>query len=204
MAFGHYARHDEVLETPELERYAGLLLGGQKHRMHQVSAAVGRVQLQRYDERVAEIQAAMNYFWDLLADVPGIEDHRPDDDGSTKGGWYAPKGLYRPGELDGLSVDRFAEAVRAEGSICSPSPGCNRALHTHPMLREADVYGHGEPTRLANANRDVREPEGTLPVAEGIQERCFSIPWFKRDRPEVVEQHAEAYRKVAENYGALL
>jgi dTDP-4-amino-4,6-dideoxygalactose transaminase len=202
VAFGHYSRHEEVLERPGLKQFSGLPLGGQKHRMHQISAAVGRVQLEQYDERMAEIQTAMNHFWDLLDDVAGIHAHRPDDETSTKGGWYAPKGLYRPAELDGLPVSRFAEAVRAEGSICGA--GCNAALHTHPMLREADVYGHGEPTRLAHASRDVREAEGSLPVAEGIQERCFSTPWFKRHRPEIIEQHASAYRKVARNHRALL
>jgi len=201
VAFGHYARHGE-LEDPELAQFAGLPFGGFKHRMHQVSSAVGRVQLDHYDERMAEIQKAMSYFWELLEDVPGVRAHRPDDEDSTMGGWYAPKGLYRPGELDGLPVERFAEAVSAEGTTCHP--GCNQALHTHPLVNEADIYGHGRPTRLVNAHRDVREPEGSLPVAEGIQERCFAIPWFKHHRPELIEQHAEAYRKVALNHEELL
>lgn len=202
VAFGHYSRHDDVLERPELAQYAGLPFGGQKHRMHQISAAVGRVQLRAYDDRMAEIQDAMNYFWDLLADVPGIRAHRPDHEDSTMAGWYAPKGLYYPEELDGLSVERFAAAVEAEGSSCSG--GCNMALHLHPLVQEADVYDHGEPTRTANAHRDVREEEGDLPVAEGIQELCVSVPWFKRHRPAVIEQHAAAYRKVAENHEELL
>jgi len=200
LAFGHYSRRDELTD-PELRRFADVPLGGYKHRMHQLSSAVGRVQLREYDDRMADIQAAMNYFWDLLADVPGIDDHRPDDPDSTMGGWYSPKGLYRPGELGGLPIDRFAAAVEAEGSTCSP--GCNFPLHTHPMLREADVYDHGVPTRVAHASRDVREAEGDLPVAEGIQERTFNIPWFKHHRPGIIEQHAAAYRKVAENHEAL-
>lgn len=202
VAFSHYTRHSDTLEREDLAAFAGLPFGGRKHRMHQISAAVGRVQLESYDERMDEIQRAMNYFWDLLKDVSGIRAHRPDDEDSTMGGWYAPKGLYDPNELGGLSVGRFAEAVRAEGSSCSA--GCNFALHTHPLLHEADVYGHGEPTRIANAHRDVREQEGDLPVAEGIQKRCFAIPWFKRYRPDVVEQHANAFRKVAENHDVLL
>lgn len=202
VAFGHYSRHDEALNRPELEQYAGLPFGGQKHRMHQISAAVGRVQLKHYDDRMAEIQDAMDYFWDCLEDVPGVRAHRPDHEDSTMAGWYSPKGLYYPEELDGLSVERFAEAVEAEGSSCIP--GCNMALHEHPLLQEADIYGHGEPTRLANAHRDVREDEGDLPVAEGIQEGCFTVPWFKRHRPSVIEQHAEAYRKVAANHEELL
>ena len=45
--------------------------------MHQMSAAVGRVQLKHYNERMEEIQRSMNYFWDLLEGVPGIKAHRP-------------------------------------------------------------------------------------------------------------------------------
>ena len=202
VAFGHYKRHDGVLEHPDLAPYAGLPFGGHKHRMHQLSAAVGRVQLRSYDTRMAEIQSAMASFWARLEDVPGIRPHRPTAEGSTMGGWYSPKGLYEPAELDGLPVDRFAAAVRAEGSRCSA--GCNDALHLHPLLQEADVFGHGTPTRLAHADRDVRDDPGTLPVAEGIQERCFGIPWFKRDRPGVIDQHADAFRKVAEHYDELL
>ena len=201
-AFSHYSRHSETLEREELTEFAGLPLGGHKHRMHQISAAVGRVQLESYDERIKEIQNAMNYFWDELAGVPGISAHRPDDKGSTMGGWYAPKGLYDPNELGGLPANQFVEAVRAEGSFCSK--GCNSALHRHPLLHEADVYGHGKPTRIAHAHRDVREEEGDLPTAEGIQEQCFSIPWFKRFRPEIIDQHVNAYRKVAKNADELL
>ncbi|MCU4743262.1 DegT/DnrJ/EryC1/StrS family aminotransferase [Natronoglomus mannanivorans] len=202
VAFSHYSRHSDTLEREELVKFAGLPFGGHKHRMHQISAAVGRVQLKSYDERMAEIQQAMNYFWDSLEDVPGIRAHRIDDEDSSMGGWYAPKGLYDAEALGGLPVDRFVEAVNAEGTTCRK--GCNFALHTHPLLHEADIYGHGKPTRIANAHRDVREEEGDLPVAEGIQERCFAVPWFKQYRPEIIDQHANAFRKVAENYDVLL
>ena len=96
--------------------FIGLPMGGYKYRIHQVSSAVGRVQLKYYDARTAEIRKAMNYFWDLLEGVPGLRAHRPPEGSeSTMGGWYAPHGLYLPEELEQLSVSRFAEAVRAEG-----------------------------------------------------------------------------------------
>jgi dTDP-4-amino-4,6-dideoxygalactose transaminase len=203
LAFGHYSRYDDRVESEELRPYRGLPLGGYKYRMHQLSSAMGRVQLKYYDERCAEIRKAMNYFWDLLEGVPGLKAHRtPKNSGSNMGGWYAAHGLYVPEELEGLSVTRFAEAVRAEGSICSP--GANKPLHLHPLLNTCDVYGHGTPTRIANADRDLRQPPGSLPVSEGMGERTYFIPWFKHYRPQLIEQHANAYLKVAENYGELL
>lgn len=211
VAFGHYERTtatqwatgEKVLTEPELVKFAGLPQGGVKFRMHQLSSAVGRVQLRHYKERMAEIQKAMNYFWDLLEGVPGIRAHRPPkDSGSTMGGWYAARGLYRAEELGGLPVQKFCQAVRAEG--VSTSPGANFPLHLHPLLNEADIYGHGKPTRIANATRDVRQPKGSLPVSESIPTTCYSIPWFKHYRPQIIEEHALAFRKVAENYKELL
>ncbi len=76
LAFGHYARHDE-LTIPELVEVAGMPQGGFKYRMHQLSSAMGRVQLRHYDERNAEILKSMNYFWDEIGDVPSVKPHRP-------------------------------------------------------------------------------------------------------------------------------
>jgi len=204
IAFGHYERHD-TLTLEELKAGAGLPWGGYKYRMHQLTSGMGRLQLKYYPRLMAEIDKAMNYFWDLLEGVPGIGDHRPQKgSGTTKGGWYAPHGLYRPEELGGLSIHRFCEAVRAEGAPCSP--GCNLALHLHPVFNTIDIYHQGKSTRIANSPRgvDVRQPPGSLPVSEGIQERVFNIPWFKHYRPEIIKEYAYAFRKVAESYEELL
>jgi len=203
LAFGHYERYDDRITTQNLRPYRNLPLGGYKYRMHQLSSAVGRVQLKQYDERIAEIRHAMNYFWDLLADVPGLQAHRVNEEGvNTMAGWYAPHGLYKPAELGGLSVTRFAEAVRAEGSVCWP--GINKPLHIHPLLTEADVYGHDRPTRIAHAHRDLIREQGALPVSETIGAMTYSIPWFKHYRPEIIEEHANAFRKAAEHASELL
>ena len=203
VAFAHYERHESALTLPQLVKDKGLPFGGLKYRMHQLSSAMGRVQLKHYRQRMEEIQTAMNYFWDLLEGAPGLKAHRPPrDSGSTMGGWYSSRGLYHPEELGGLPVATFVEAVVAEGAFSRP--GTNAPLHPHPVLNTVDVYGDGKPTRLAFSNRDVRQPAGSLPITESIPERVMRIPWFKRFRPELIEQHAAAFRKVAENAGALL
>jgi len=204
VALGHYERNNGGIQTASLQPYAGLPLGGYKFRMHQISSAVGRVQLRHYETRQEQISLAMNDFWDLLEDVPGLRAHRPErGSGSRMGGWYAARGHYRPEELGGLSVTRFAEAVRAEGAtMCSP--GCNIPLHNHPLFKDADVYDHGKPTRIANSSRDVRLLDAELPVTNAVSARLYVIPWFKHFRKEQIRQYADAYRKVAENYQELL
>ena len=202
VAFGHYERTTKSLTLPELKKFAGLPQGGYKYRMHQISSAVGRVQLKHYRERMEEIQKAMNYFWDLLEGVPGIKPHRPaKDTGSTMGGWYAPHGIYVPEQVGGLPVQKFCEAVRAEG--VSTGPGANVLLHLHPVMNECDVYHQGKPTRIANVKKDIRQPKGSLPVSETMPNRCYGIPWFKHYRPQIIQEHALAFRKAAENADAL-
>jgi dTDP-4-amino-4,6-dideoxygalactose transaminase len=205
IAFGHYDRyHENSIETDYLKPYAGLPLGGYKYRMHQLSSAVGRVQLKYYDARTEEIRKAMNYFWDLLEGVPGLRAHRPaKDSGSNMAGWYAARGIYVEEELGGLSVSRFAEAVRAEG-FGGCYPGCNLPLHTHPLFKTCDVYGHGKPTRIAHSTHDVREFDKDLPVSEKFGFMTYVIPWFKHYTPAIIEEYANAFRKVAENYKELL
>jgi Predicted pyridoxal phosphate-dependent enzyme apparently involved in regulation of cell wall biogenesis len=52
LAFGHYERFGNSIKTESLLPYNGLPLGGYKYRMHQLSSAVGRVQLKYYDKDV--------------------------------------------------------------------------------------------------------------------------------------------------------
>ena len=94
IALGTYERYTAADTTTEaLKPYCGLPMGGYKHRMHQLSSAMGRVQLKYYDDRCIEIRKAINYFWDLLEGVPGIRAHRVDEStGSNMAGWYRPHG----------------------------------------------------------------------------------------------------------------
>jgi dTDP-4-amino-4,6-dideoxygalactose transaminase len=204
VAFGHYERFNDSITNPELKPYAGLPMGGYKYRMHQLSSAVGRVQLKYYDERCREIRKAMNYFWDLLEGVPGLKAHRVQEDSENNmAGWYAPHGIYKPDELGGLSVARFAEAVR-DGGVMDCIAGCNAALHTHGLFHSCDIYGHGKPTRIANEDCDIRSDDKTLPVSEKVGTMTYTIPWFKHYRSEIIAEYANAYRRAAENYKELL
>ena len=209
VAFGHYDRTGSDVKDSSLRQMVdpdhfatGLPLGGIKARMNQTCAAMGRVQLKHYQSRIEEIQTAMNYFWDLLEGVPGIRPHRVGKGtNSTMGGWFNPLGHYVPEELDGLPVNRFIDAVKSEGVRCGR--GANFPLHLHPLFNSADVYNDGKPTRIAFACRDVRQCAGSLPVTESLGNRVLGVPWFKHHQPELIEQYAEAFRKVATNASQL-
>lgn len=210
IAFAHYERTLTDLTLPDLKATAaasgfatGLPLGGVKGRVNQTCSAMGRVQLRHYPARIKAIQDAMNHFWDLLEGCPGVRPHRPGKDSkSTMGGWYNPVGHYLPDELGGLPVEKFVEAVNAEGG--RSGRGVNFPMHLHPVLNDADVYRDNKPTRIAFTDRDIRQGRGSLPVSERLGERAFGIPWFKHHRPQSIKQYATAFRKVAEHAGDLI
>jgi len=105
--------------------------------------------------------------------------------------------------LGGLSISRFCEALRAEG-VRDCQPGCNLALHTHPLFHNLDVYGSGKPTNMGGSSQTPKQPEKSLRVSAGIQPKVFKVPWFKRYRTKAIGQYAEAFHKVVENYHELL
>ncbi len=205
LLFGHYSRHPKI-ELEHLKKYTGLPSGGYKYRMHQLTSAFGRVQLTMYREQFAEIDKAMTYFCDLLDEIPGLTPVRPaKDSGSNKGGWYLPLMHYNSQELGGLSVQRFVEAVKAEGVECFP--GCNKPLHDHILMTDMDVYGHGKPTRVANLPEGVtieNQSDEDFPVGANINDKVCMIPWFKHYKPEIIKEYADVFAKVVSNYQDLL
>jgi len=66
--------------------------------------------------------------------------------------------------------------------------------------------GHGRPTRIAclDESANIDKYIEKLPVSESINLYVFEVPWFKRYLPEIIEEHANAYKKVIRNYKALL
>jgi len=141
-------------------------------------------------------------FWDLMEGVPGIRPHRPPKgSGNTMGGWYNSVGLYKPEELGGLSVTSYIQALQKEG--VDIRHGINRPLHLHPLLQTCDVYGLGKPTVVAHKEgKEMAVP--SLPISESIRGRCIGVPNFKKFYPPVIEQYVTAFRKVSNNYRALL
>ena len=73
-----------------------------------------------------------------------------------------PPDFYLPEELDGLPVERFIEAVSAEGLRIGH--GLSDPFHLHPVFTDVDIYGDGKPTQYAFTPEDVRAPGGSLPV----------------------------------------
>ncbi|MDD5598087.1 MAG: DegT/DnrJ/EryC1/StrS family aminotransferase [Victivallaceae bacterium] len=209
--FGHARRHSEDLQLeaykiqPGKLWHCGIPWGGIKGRLNQFTSALGLVQLKKYPAEMAEIQAAMNYFSDLIDEIPGLKSIRPADARSTKGGWYASHMIYDSAALNGLSVTAFYNAISAEG-IAGCYPYGYRPLHLHPLFQTIDVFNEGRPTRLSCLPEgiDIRENPGDLPLAERIGSRVMLQPQFKKFDKKAIELYVSGFRKIAEYSKELL
>lgn len=207
LAFGHYDRNNakRIQVSEELKPYFHISLSGMKGRVNQLCAALARVQLKYYDERCAEIRRCMNYFYDLIDQIPGLKGLRIDEStGSNMAGFYYPTILYNPDEFHGLTAKTYAKAVTAEmgTTVFDINAGANFCLHTHNLFQTFDLINSGKPSRIANADRDVRVLDEKLKDAPN--RNCFFAPWIKKFNKEWIEKLANVFKFVAENHESLL
>ncbi len=202
IVFGHYERVKQAVKNPDLQRYAGLSLGGFKYRMHQLTSALARVRLKYYDQDRAPGVQALEHLFRLCSDIPGVSCNFPLNHPKAKvGSSYCQRFILADEIIQRVPNTVIAEAVSAEGLNCSA--GGYYCHHLHPFWNDCDVYGDGRPTRIAFSDRDVRQKQGDCPVAEKITQRLISVPRFTAYNPELVEQAASVYHKVFSNLDQL-
>jgi dTDP-4-amino-4,6-dideoxygalactose transaminase len=208
IAYAHYERTgvasrfnlvDNQITDADLRKFAGIPIGAMKGRMNQTCSAMGLVQLRYFPKRIQEIQEAINYFWEIMGETPGLYPHRISKSEGTMGCWYYPQALYKAEELNGTSSETFSRAINAEG-VHWCFPGGNSPLHIHPYFHESDIFHLGRPTSIAFGNQDMRQGPGTLPVSEKIHEITIAIPWFKKCIKRDIKIYADAFSKVAEYF----
>ena len=146
----------------------------------------------------------MNYFWDLVEEIPGLRGIRTEKgSGSTMAGWYACKGMYDPEAFHGLPSHKFCEAVRAEfNGYEKCCPGANFCLHTHNLFKKFDFRNAGKASTIEYM--DAAEYYGNEGCERSLEDRCFTVPWFKKYDKEFIEKVASCFKKVADNHLSLL
>ena len=118
------------------------------YRMTQLQAALLLAQLERFEEQLKRRQENAEYLTERLSEIEGIEPVKVDPRLNRHQPWpYAFK--YDPKAFRGASIDRFVEAVKAEGVPASRID--------HPPLYETLARGPiGRIVRKSNYPR-VRE-----------------------------------------------
>ncbi|MEV6925330.1 DegT/DnrJ/EryC1/StrS family aminotransferase [Dactylosporangium sp. NPDC051485] len=194
---GHYNKRcrSEIPADHPLYPYATTGMG-LKFRIHPLAAAVALDQLCHLDEYLDGREAIARYIIDELSGTPGI--NVPDIPDGHRASWYGLPLLYQPHELDGLPVDRFYRALRAEGCHEADQPGSTCPLNLHPLFANPGPLFPAYSEAIAYA-------AGDFPVAEHIHANTIKLPVWHRDEDiAIAAEYVNAIRKVSEHHHDLL
>ncbi|MDT0448229.1 DegT/DnrJ/EryC1/StrS family aminotransferase [Streptomyces hesseae] len=162
---------------------------GLKLRIHPLAAALARTQLTRLEDHLTGRQVVAARMCAALEDVPGIR--VPDLSVAARPSWYALPLRYEPAELGGLPIERFLDAVHAEGATEADRPGSTCPLHTHPLFRA--------PGALLPGYADRQDAVvGGFPAAEYVHATTFKLPvWSGANDIGLADAYTTAIAKVA-------
>jgi dTDP-4-amino-4,6-dideoxygalactose transaminase len=160
---------------------------GIKTRMAPLSAAVGRVQLRHLAERNARRAANLEYLSRLLEPL-GFDTFLPP--AHIRRTYFEFIVRARPGRV-ALPLDRLIEALRAEG--------CRVSAPRYPLLHQQPIFTEGRWREIARLPVDVPAPDYAsvrLPHTEAVGEELLRLPSFPSASQALLDQYAEAFRKV--------
>ena len=212
-ALGHYERlgrrptvatgHEEGSEEDEYDRYRHTSFG-YKYRISPLNAALGRVALAKLDARNRERSQGIQRLLDGLSEIPGLTPQRIPD--YIQRVYYgAPRLRYDAAEFGGLPIERFVEALRAEGARVSGGTQLRHrgGLHTQPMFVDRVHWAFRHPAN-AESVAHAHYGQGALPVTDHPPRDRISLPNYPRPTGELLDQYVAAFHKVARHAAELL
>lgn len=186
---------NEISPGHPLYRYSVTGMG-LKHRIHPLAARIALDQLAHLDEYLEGRERIATMMIEQLRDLPGIV--VPTQAPDVRSSWYGLILQYQAGELDGLPIERFCEALQAEGCHELDRPGSTCPLNLLPLFQEPGALFPGLEGTFSYA-------PGDFPRAEAFHRNTLKLPvWHHEEDLPLVESYVEAFRKVTDRYCDLL
>jgi len=176
MALGHYRRLNNLPSESFYRKYYATCFGF-KYRIHPLAAAIARVQLKHLDERNKKRNENIEYLDAKLDDLPGIRTFKTPS--YMKRVYYQHEIVLEEEKLR-VSKEKVIEALRAEGAEVSGE--------RYPLQHQQPIY------------KEKNIPVEPLPVTERIRDKILSLPTFPQADFDLLDQYAEAFRKVTTAY----
>jgi len=191
----HPARLNECLQMDHYRRYLDTGLGW-NYRIHMLAAAIGVLQMERFDETMALRRKNAERISQAMDSVPGVGGTYVAPDCTHT--YYAQMLTYHPEELDGLPMQRFFEALYAEG--LDRLGGHGPPIHEYGIFQDREFYGKGCPWTCPHAATERSYGGLRFPAIDSLRASTFLVGFpggFVTDDPGPVDQLIEAFHKVA-------
>jgi len=195
---GHYNKRSvkEIPRDSDLHRFAVTGMG-LKFRAHPFAIAMAEEQFGHLDGWLAQKRKFASLMSERLGKLPGLR--VPVVATGVEPAWYAYVLQYRPEELGGLSIERFHQALIAEGAVETDLPGSTCPLSWFPLYQEPQALFPDAPEGQRRYER------GQFPVAERFTNSAIKLPvWVRPEDGELVEQYVKAFEKVVAGHSQLL
>ncbi|HET6267170.1 MAG TPA: DegT/DnrJ/EryC1/StrS family aminotransferase [Acidobacteriota bacterium] len=183
----------DMMRVLELESPAKRFYGttfGVKTRMAPLSAAIGRVQFARMQERNDKRNANLIYLSHQL-EALGFDT------------FLAPQGIQRvyfeylirrrPGRIS-VQRDELIGALRGEG--------CDVSAPRYPLLHQQPLFREGQYMRIARPLPDTILPDyrAALPQTEKGMEELIRLPAFPAANRDHLDSYVDAFERVVNRY----
>jgi len=184
VALAHYEMLSGLPEDSNYRKFA--LTGmGHKYRIHPLAAAIANRHLDDLDERNEIRDKNALYLEELVKDLDVFKPQKVYDNAKKQ---YSYQYWYFDAEKAGVSTYAMLKALKAEGVTCGYC-GYGK-LHKSSIVEQGGAY------------KDCvsKHKFAPLPVTEILSTHTFlAAPRFENDVPELVEQYAKAFHKIAAN-----
>jgi len=187
------------LTNPEYGRLDAEVLG-LKWRAHPLALAIAKVSLSTLEYRNKRRAENRERIFKALRGLSGLDPISDYGKAKPAGFYGGLKIKYNPEHLDGLSIDKFVEAMNSEGGPLSATH--LRLEHLRSIFtRGFDLWGHGR----GPLGSDFKVyKKGDFPVAESFADRVLTLPAYIETKDGFLDQYVAAFGKVISNYKSLL
>lgn len=198
LLFGHYNKRcrQEIPQSHELSRYAVTGMG-LKQRAHPLAVILAFQVFKKIDIYRKRRDKNAKKIINSLRNIPGLVP--PELSPGMEPSWYALIFKYNSEKFGGLSVNKFCDALIAEGLVEVDRPNSTSPLNLLPIFQE--------PGNLFPVYKKIKLNylPGDFPKSEKFFNQAIKLPvWVQSKDSSTVNKYILGFKKVCDNYKELL
>lgn len=198
LMLGHYNKRCKQ-EVPKDTLYSAFSVTGMglKYRAHPLAVAIALNLFRRIDEMLKVKREYARTFEQKLCGLLGVRFPRLNN--KEEPSWYALTFQYNAAALGGLPIEKFVEALIAEGLVDVDRPMSTSPLNLLPLFQKPQILF----PRYCQYPFSYKP--GNFPNAELFYNNAIKIPiWNSRSGENIMNDYVRGFEKVLTNYKELL